>query len=88
VHSNHLGQQRFFCFFFYPKKEINFGSLPIKITVEPFFYQLFILSRKENAKNIQESQSVIYFYTNCPTFYFELFPNPISLPFWSIKVNA
>jgi len=31
VRSNHLGQQRFFCFFFYPKKdkEVNFSDLPI-----------------------------------------------------------
>jgi len=37
VRSNHLGQQRFFYFFFYPKKgkETGFGGLPIKITVEP-----------------------------------------------------
>jgi hypothetical protein len=37
VRSNHLDQQRFFCFFFYPKKdkEINSWGLPIKITVEP-----------------------------------------------------
>jgi len=36
VRSNHLGQQRFFCFFFYPKKEkeINFDGLPIKIIAE------------------------------------------------------
>jgi len=36
LRSNYLGQQRFFCFFFYPKKDkdINFGDLPIKITVE------------------------------------------------------
>jgi len=40
LRSNHLGQQIFFYFFFYLKKdkEINFGGLPIKMTVAPKIY--------------------------------------------------
>jgi hypothetical protein len=77
VHSNHLGQQRFFCFFFYPKKEkeINFGSLPIKITVEPFFYQLFILSRKEYSR-IAKCHLFLYQLPNFFLFTLNLFPIP------------
>jgi hypothetical protein len=38
VRSNRLGQLRFFCFFFYPKKEkeTGIGGLLIKITVAPY----------------------------------------------------
>jgi hypothetical protein len=45
VRSNPLEQQRFFCFFFYQKKEkeINFGGLSIKITVLSYIEDLIIL---------------------------------------------